>query len=203
MSYKSNVRICTTKKGFDMIKEFVSDKTDGTCTRNLLNCIDEKIIGKDRDFILFGWDWIKWYDMLNDDVIAVMGALNYINDKNIPFNYIRVGESSEGDVEEWYRDLYNVLPWMSVDTIINYDKSIKKPKSYYALFRCDEWKSKSSMSLVGVFTQDRLISQLNKEIEEGDMEFGRDGSLNALPIRDIESSLKYGFIQELSINEVL
>ena len=203
MGYNSKIRICTTKEGFKKVKSFVDDKTKCTNTRNLISCLDEEIVGKDRDFVIFGWDWIKWDQYIYDDAKAVIEALDILEDMNIPYNFIRVGESSEGDIENQNNDPYNTLPWISVDTVINYDESILEPKGHFALFSCDDWKSHSSMSLVGVFTKDELINQLNKEIEVGDMEFGRDNSLELLSIRDIESSLKYGFIQELSINEVL
>src|SRR5690606_36934207 len=114
---------CTTNEGFDMINEFVYEKIKGSDTRNLLNCLDEKIVGDNVDFVLFGWDGIQWYDIFEDDVKAVMAALDYINDENIPFRYVRVG-ASDGDVDTTHRDPYNVLPWIGADTVIKYDYSI-------------------------------------------------------------------------------
>ncbi|MCQ4924915.1 hypothetical protein NE686_17570 [Tissierella carlieri] len=74
---------------------------------------------------------------------------------------------------------------------------------FYALFSCDEWKGYSSMRLIGEFTREGLNNQLNKEVEGGNMEFSESDALEELSIKEIDSSLSYGFIQELLINEAL
>lgn len=203
MGYNSTIRICTTKEGFEKVKAYVYEKTKGTNSRNLLDCLDEQIVGEDRDFVIFGWNSISWDEYYFDDVIAVAEALNFIEDLEIPFTFIRVGKSYKGDVDTQNNDPYNTLPSMSVNTIINYEESIQGPENHFALYSCDEWKSCSSTKLIGVFTRIGLLSQLSKKIEAGAMDFGRSESLDELSIRDIDSSLKYGFVQELSINEVL
>lgn len=200
MGYSSLVRFCTTKEGFKKVKDYVSDKTLKTNIRNLLETADEQI--EKNGFVIIGWDWTKWYEY-SDEVDVVMKALDCLDEYNIPYKHIRVGESSEGDIDIIDHDFDNILPWMSVDTIVSYDESMKEPENHYVLFSCDEWKSCSSMSLIGVFSKYGLIDQLIKETEENNMEFGRSEPLYNLPIEEIDSSLKYGFIQEISIDEVL
>ncbi len=76
---------------------------------------------------------------------------------------------------------------------------------YYALFSCDQWKSHSSMSLIGVFTLLKLRSAIRKRIKSKNFSF--DGydikEIKNMSIHDLDIALQYGSIIELSINETL
>jgi hypothetical protein len=71
---------------------------------------------------------------------------------------------------------------------------------YYALFTCDQWKSRDSMQFMGVFTKNRLISIINKGSNVFDFEEAFNKSMD---VREMNNSIAYGYIEELSINEVL
>lgn len=69
---------------------------------------------------------------------------------------------------------------------------------YYALFTCDLWKSKESMKLLGVFTKSRLIATLK------DDRFSLNDPINkTMDCRELNDICTYGYIEELSINEIL
>lgn len=76
-------------------------------------------------------------------------------------------------------------------------------ENHYVLFNCNEWKNFSSMKLVGVFTRPKLDEYLKKEISEGNMEIGRNELINSLSIQELNTSLKYGYVEEITINEVI
>lgn len=77
-------------------------------------------------------------------------------------------------------------------------------RKYYALFNCDEWKSTSSMSFVGVFNFKKLINLIKKRVRNGDYEFDNEiKEIETMEWDEIETLLEYGHIQEVSINEVL
>ena len=100
MGYRSDVRIRTTKEGFDIIKKEI-DKT-----------IKEKQLEEDFNLLKYGtvhieesintvtidWTYIKWYESYKD-VQLIMGALNILKEKNIDYQYMRIGEDID-DIEE-------------------------------------------------------------------------------------------------------
>lgn len=62
MSYRSDVRIITSKKGFNRLKKFTDNylKEKKFSYGNLLD--DCEIFHENDYFKYFGWDSIKWYD---------------------------------------------------------------------------------------------------------------------------------------------
>lgn len=48
--------------------------------------------------VVFGWDYIKWYEGLLADVDNVADALNEINECGLPYEFCRIGESWD-DIE--------------------------------------------------------------------------------------------------------
>lgn len=77
-------------------------------------------------------------------------------------------------------------------------------RKYYALFSCNEWKERASMDLIGVFTENKIRQIIRKKIKKNDFEYGADiKEIQTGDIDHIDTLLKYGFIQELNINEEL
>lgn len=75
---------------------------------------------------------------------------------------------------------------------------------YYALFNCDQWKSRDSHRFVGTFTKRKLIELIKQRIEADSYEFGgKVSEIDYMTIQVINSLLTYASIQELSIDEVL
>lgn len=110
MSYRSDIRIRLTKEDFERLKEefektiatkfgfnlfddmnvYKEEKNQFVYTQNEDNEWEEKKV----DSVYFGWNSLKWYDGYEE--------VDFINDfvfKCSYYAFIRIGESSEGDVE--------------------------------------------------------------------------------------------------------
>lgn len=99
MGYRSDVKLITTKEGWEKIDKAarkaagVTDEdtpylTDSTCWT--LIC--------DGKYVLAEWYDIKWYEGYDDEVDAVMRTLGRLDSLNIPYHFLRVGEEY-GDVQ--------------------------------------------------------------------------------------------------------
>lgn len=99
MSYYSEVRIATTREGFNSLRQEVNKKADDRKEKNELFNLDKgfdcfhELYGC-GDCISFGWNGVKWYEETIPDVKDIMEALYHLNDKDIPFHYISVGEDN-------------------------------------------------------------------------------------------------------------
>lgn len=112
MGYRSDVRIRTTKKGFEVMKQAVEKYLDEHLTEqenllaknggwnyNLLKELDyEKQVG---DEITIGWNCAKWYENAYKSVDAVMKSLSELENLDFPYHYIRIGEEYD-DIDEIY-----------------------------------------------------------------------------------------------------
>lgn len=101
MGYRSDVRIVTSKKGFDKlnkyVEEYLKDKPNGE-KFNLLENLD---LYKENSYsCYFGWDSIKWYDCCDYiDVDAILNGLDDLKEKDYSYRFARIGESYD-DYEE-------------------------------------------------------------------------------------------------------
>lgn len=102
MGYRSDIRIITSKEGFDKLKEFVENylKEKNYTEYNLLNECDIKEQGKEQYYL--GWNSLKWYDGYTE-VDAIMKGLDYLEENEYSYRYMIIGESYD-DVEESYND---------------------------------------------------------------------------------------------------
>lgn len=106
MGYRSDVRIVTSKEGFEKLQEFVEnylkEKKVNIEEYNLLNLLDVESKGKEQCY--FGWNSIKWYDFCDDPQIdAIMNGLDYLEENEYSFRYMIIGENLD-DIEERYYD---------------------------------------------------------------------------------------------------
>lgn len=102
MGYRSDIRIITSKEGFEKLKEFVEEYLkEHNEDYNLLEECDIKQEGKEQCY--FGWDSVKWYENDYTDVDAIMEGLNHIGEKEYSYRYMRIGESYD-DIEERFYD---------------------------------------------------------------------------------------------------
>ena len=81
------------------IKENVSEDAQGL-DWNLLNSAE---ITEAGNSITLDWENIKWYDGIDgyQDVDAIMNSLNELSDKNIDYQYMRIGEENDDIDEKW------------------------------------------------------------------------------------------------------
>ena len=87
MGYRSDIRIVTSKKGYEVLKEFVKkyleEKDLDTKEYNLLECLEVK--AEDKEQIYFGWNSIKWYDGCEgyEDVDAIVQGIDHLGENEI------------------------------------------------------------------------------------------------------------------------
>lgn len=75
----------------------------------------------------------------------------------------------------------------------------------YIYFHCDEWKSRNSMSLIGVFDEEHLRLAVSEDLKRKDVElegFHSDDEAD-FSIDELINNLDYAFIQRVSLNERL
>ena len=104
MGYRSDVRIITTRKGFDELKKYTDNylKERNWKNGNLLD--DCNVYCETKDSKYFGWDGIKWYDNFDvyEDVDAIMNRLNDLANKDLSYRYARIGEEYSDYAEDFY-----------------------------------------------------------------------------------------------------
>lgn len=99
MGYRSNVRIITTKNGYDELNKYINDYSKNFNKDNFYNLLSNtSICEKTEKGYYLGWDWVKWYEEYND-VSAIMNGLKHLQDKNISYRFARIGEDNN-DYEE-------------------------------------------------------------------------------------------------------
>lgn len=99
MGYRSDVRIATTREGYDQICRRVDELSEGHDTYPLIGTKRPSEFFEEQDgSVVFGWDWVKWYDGMLADVTNVMTALSEIDRAGKPCEFCRVGEEYD-DIE--------------------------------------------------------------------------------------------------------
>lgn len=99
MGYRSEVRIATTREGYDRMCELVdglSEEHEGyplMGTNRQPDFYDEE-----HGSVVFGWDDIKWYEGLYADIGNVVKALGELEEREVPYEFCRIGESWD-DIE--------------------------------------------------------------------------------------------------------
>ena len=103
MGYRSDVRIITSKKGYEKlqnhVKKYLKSKKEDY---NLLENADLRFVSNNG--VLIGWNCIKWYEWSDyHDVDAIMDGLDKLKEEDFSYRYARIGESYE-DIDEVYYD---------------------------------------------------------------------------------------------------
>ena len=102
MGYRSDIRIRTTKKGYEIIKKEVEKKTP----KDYANVMQFAEINfkENNEIVTIDFIYLKWYECF-EDVQAVMNSLEILKKKNIDFQFMRIGEELT-DIEEIW-NVYN------------------------------------------------------------------------------------------------
>ena len=99
MGYRSEVRIATTREGYDLMCEKVDSLSEGLDSYPLMGTEREpEFFGEEDGCVVFGWDNIKWYDGMLVDFSNVVEALAELAKQEIPHEFCRVGETWD-DIE--------------------------------------------------------------------------------------------------------
>ena len=127
MGYRSDVRIVTSKKGYEELKKFSNNylkKYDKEIAKfNIINNCD--VFKQGDNEIYMGWNGVKW-DEGYSEVDAIMAGLEHLDKNDYSFRYARIGED--------YCDFES-----------NYINSVKKEKNikldypYLERYFCDDY----------------------------------------------------------------
>lgn len=106
MGYRSDVRIMTSKKGFEELRKYTENYLAGKNWKGG-NLLDDLDVDKETTIAKFmGWNQIKWYTDWEEyyaDVMAIEKGLDYLEDKQYSYRFARIGENND-DYEERYFD---------------------------------------------------------------------------------------------------
>lgn len=143
MGYRCDVRIATTAKGFEKIKELapqyyaemlrkkkVVGEDENTITVDdggmkicyeknfwLLENLQVYATTRDDKFVLFGWNDIKWMGYNYDDIKAMRKAFDTCGE---PVHLVMIGEDGDTGDAAWNSDnIYEDLPLL--DTMRSWD----------------------------------------------------------------------------------
>ena len=105
MGYRSDVRIRTTKEGYEVMKSFVEKYIKENIKEDELkgydyNLLNSAEITEAEDSITLDWSYLKWYDGYKK-VDAIMNSLDILSDKDIDYQYMRIGEENDDIEERW------------------------------------------------------------------------------------------------------
>lgn len=101
MGYRSDVRIITSKKGFNELNKYVKDYLS-KLDFDEYNLLDNLGFKAENDYsVYFGWNWVKWYSSY-ESVDAVESGLQHLKDKDMSFRFARIGESYDDYEEDSY-----------------------------------------------------------------------------------------------------
>lgn len=131
MGYRSDVRLITSKKGFEELQKFVKnylgkDNKDD----NLLENPDIRFVHSNG--VLLGWNDIKWYEYCDHkDVDSIEAGLEHLKDNDFSYRFARIGEDyNDYDYNycESSKDREKYLPCPCMERYFN-DEEIKKQLS--------------------------------------------------------------------------
>lgn len=101
MGYRSDVRIRTTKEGYEVMKNYVKDYISEKGLDSNYNLLYSAEITEKTNSITLDWYDLKWYEGIEgyEDVDAIMKSLDELSDKDIDYQYMRIGEEND-DIDE-------------------------------------------------------------------------------------------------------
>lgn len=119
MGYRSEVRIATTKEGYDLMCDFVDAHTKEGEAQLIGRDVKPEIFEKHGGDVAFGWKCIKWYEEECVDVKNIVDALDALGCDEVPYRLVRVGEDWD-DIEVEGSDVdlsIGVYPVTGIETV--------------------------------------------------------------------------------------
>ncbi len=99
MGYRSEVKIATTREGYDLMCDRIDFISEGLDSYPLMGRERKPdFFDEENGCVVFGWDDVKWYVGLLCDVTNVQEALGELDEQKIPYEFCRIGESWD-DIE--------------------------------------------------------------------------------------------------------
>lgn len=98
MSYRSDVKLVTTKAGWERLEQAVGKVRSDDEYEYWVTTEGESERPCEGKYVLAEWDNIPWYDW-EGDVAALMTELRQFDKLGIPYEFVRAGEEY-GDVEQ-------------------------------------------------------------------------------------------------------
>lgn len=100
MGYRSDVRIVTSKKGFEKLKDYVSKTIANSENPNMYNLMENLNFEHENDYSkYFGWNNINWYYA---DVNIIINGLHKLEEEDLSYRFARMGENYDDYEEESY-----------------------------------------------------------------------------------------------------
>lgn len=96
MGYYSDVKCVTTREGWRKLSEAVQKVAKDN--DELLTEQGDPVEVVNGKYILAEWEYVKWYDDQFKDIEAFMQALRNLENDDIPYRFMRIGENYH-DVE--------------------------------------------------------------------------------------------------------
>lgn len=108
MGYRSDIRIRTTAEGYEVMKKFVEKYIEEKVPQEKRNVYDYNLLKaaiktEMSGIITLDWNYMKWYEgeMGYEDVTAIMKSLDELSEKDIDYQYMRIGEEIDDIDERW------------------------------------------------------------------------------------------------------
>lgn len=105
MGYLSDVKLITTKTGWEQIKQAVHKVIDDpeVLPDYCLASEDRAVLVVSGKYVLAEWNFIKWYEGDDPEVDALMATIATFDGQGIPYDYMRTGEEPD-DFDRQYGD---------------------------------------------------------------------------------------------------
>jgi len=117
---KYQIRLCTTKYGFELIKEELREKEP--ISNNKFNKINmyKKFIKDNKEYIILGWKSVFW-PASNKSIKILEDSIRKFKQLDIPYQYIVMNEERLTDIE-----IYEFIDNDSNVNIFEIERKIKK-----------------------------------------------------------------------------
>lgn len=107
MGYRSSVQLKTTTEGWLVIKKY----NDSIETKEHRPLYGAEVNKTDEGFYNIRFDDVKWYEGSFPEVTNFMHTLDMLEEQDIPFSYIRLGEETD-DIDHrcnWTTDIPDAI----------------------------------------------------------------------------------------------
>lgn len=117
MGYYSDVKLSTTKEGWEKIQNYIKEQTTD---KYVLDNAETKTYGAGA-YVIVSFEGMKWYEedkTYFPDVCVFMKALRILDEGKIPYQYVRTGEDDEDVERRQNGEMLDGMKSLSTNTII-------------------------------------------------------------------------------------